>query len=123
VQTAIQTWQLSKTYHGRPALNAMDLVVPADVVFGYLGPNGAGKTTTIRLLAGCCGPVVGARRSAATTSSVTASGHNARSVTFPVTSAGIPGSPRRRTSTISVTSAADRTGSTSTNSPSDWTSI
>jgi ABC-2 type transport system ATP-binding protein len=56
VQTAIQTWQLSKTYHGRPALNAMDLIVPADVVFGYLGPNGAGKTTTIRLLAGLLRP-------------------------------------------------------------------
>ncbi|WIM92871.1 ABC transporter ATP-binding protein [Actinoplanes oblitus] len=53
---AIQTWQLSKTYHGRPALSAMDLTVPSDMVFGYLGPNGAGKTTTIRLLAGLLRP-------------------------------------------------------------------
>ncbi|MEU4421574.1 ABC transporter ATP-binding protein [Actinoplanes sp. NPDC024001] len=56
MQTAIQTWQLSKSYHGRPALQAMDLAVPADVVFGYLGPNGAGKTTTIRLLTGLLRP-------------------------------------------------------------------
>ncbi len=54
--TAIQTWKLSKSYHGRPALKAMDLTVPTEVVFGYLGPNGAGKTTTIRLLAGLLRP-------------------------------------------------------------------
>jgi energy-coupling factor transporter ATP-binding protein EcfA2 len=112
-----------KTYGDVTALSGISFEVPRGSVLGILGPNGAGKTTTIRLLAGCCGRAADARRSAATTSSVTASGHNARSVTFPVTSAGIPGSPRRRTSTISVTSAADRTGSTSTNSPSDWTSI
>jgi ABC-2 type transport system ATP-binding protein len=56
VATAIQTWKLSKSYHGRPALKAMDLTVPTEVVFGYLGPNGAGKTTTIRLLAGLLRP-------------------------------------------------------------------
>ena len=56
---AIQTWQLTKTYRGRPALRAMDLTVPRDVVFGYLGPNGAGKTTTIRMLAGLLRPTAG----------------------------------------------------------------
>ncbi|MEV4702837.1 ABC transporter ATP-binding protein [Actinoplanes sp. NPDC049316] len=56
MENAIQTWQLSKNYHGRPALRAMDLAVPRDAVFGYLGPNGAGKTTTIRLLAGLLRP-------------------------------------------------------------------
>ncbi|MEU4689921.1 ABC transporter ATP-binding protein [Actinoplanes sp. NPDC023714] len=57
--TAIQTWQLSKTYRSRAALAPMDLIVPDDVVFGYLGPNGAGKTTTIRLFAGLLRPTGG----------------------------------------------------------------
>jgi hypothetical protein len=35
----IETWQLTKNYHGRSALRAMDLAVPRDAVFGYLGPN------------------------------------------------------------------------------------
>jgi ABC-type Fe3+/spermidine/putrescine transport system ATPase subunit len=56
---AIETWQLTKDYHGRSALRAMDLTVPRDVVFGYLGPNGAGKTTTIRMLAGLLRPTAG----------------------------------------------------------------
>lgn len=56
---AIQTWQLTKNYRGRSALQAMDLTVPPDVVFGYLGPNGAGKTTTIRMLAGLLRPSAG----------------------------------------------------------------
>ncbi|GAA4607255.1 ABC-2 type transport system ATP-binding protein [Actinoplanes octamycinicus] len=59
VATALRTWHLSKTYHGRAALSAMNLTVPSDVVFGYLGPNGAGKTTTIRLLAGLLRPSSG----------------------------------------------------------------
>ncbi|MFI1991521.1 ABC transporter ATP-binding protein [Actinoplanes sp. NPDC020271] len=53
---AVQTWELSKSYRGRQALDALDLTVPRDIVFGYLGPNGAGKTTTIRLLAGLLRP-------------------------------------------------------------------
>jgi ABC-2 type transport system ATP-binding protein len=59
MRNVIQTWGLAKSYHGRPALNGIDLEVPPHVVFGYLGPNGAGKTTTIRLLAGLLRPTVG----------------------------------------------------------------
>jgi len=59
VETAIQTWGLAKSYRGRPALQGIDLVVPANVVFGYLGPNGAGKTTTIRLVVGLLRPTAG----------------------------------------------------------------
>jgi ABC-2 type transport system ATP-binding protein len=55
----IKTWGLAKSYHGRPALQGIDLEVPPNVVFGYLGPNGAGKTTTIRLLAGLMRPTAG----------------------------------------------------------------
>ena len=59
MHNTIQTWGLTKSYHGRPALRGLDLEVPANVVFGYLGPNGAGKTTTIRLLAGLLRPTAG----------------------------------------------------------------
>jgi ABC-2 type transport system ATP-binding protein len=56
---AIHTHALTKSYHGRPAVRGIDLVVPRGVVFGYLGPNGAGKTTTIRMLAGLVRPTSG----------------------------------------------------------------
>jgi ABC-2 type transport system ATP-binding protein len=56
---AIRTWDLAKSYRGRPALRGIDLEVPPNVVFGYLGPNGAGKTTTIRLLTGLLRPTRG----------------------------------------------------------------
>ncbi|HEU5111381.1 MAG TPA: ABC transporter ATP-binding protein [Micromonosporaceae bacterium] len=56
---AIRTRGLTKNYGRRQALRAVDLEVPAGVVFGYLGPNGAGKTTTIRLLAGFLRPTAG----------------------------------------------------------------
>jgi ABC-2 type transport system ATP-binding protein len=59
MQNVIQTWGLAKSYHGRPALQGIDLGVPPNVVFGYLRPNGAGKTTTIRLLAGLLRPTAG----------------------------------------------------------------
>jgi ABC-2 type transport system ATP-binding protein len=48
----IETSQLRKSYKGRPALNGLDLKVPAGSIFGFLGRNGAGKTTTIKLLMG-----------------------------------------------------------------------
>jgi beta-exotoxin I transport system ATP-binding protein len=59
MDVAIRTWQLSKSYGRRPALQELELEVPAGGVFGYLGPNGAGKTTTIRLLAGLLRPTSG----------------------------------------------------------------
>ena len=56
---AIRTWDLSKRYGRKHALEGIDLEVPRNVVFGYLGPNGSGKTTTIRLLAGLLRPTGG----------------------------------------------------------------
>jgi len=49
---AIETSGLKKSFGGRPALDGLDLRVPAGSVFGFLGRNGAGKTTTIKLLMG-----------------------------------------------------------------------
>ena len=59
---AIQTQGLSKTYAGRPpveALQPLDLGVAAGEIFGLLGPNGAGKTTLVKLLLGVVHPSAG----------------------------------------------------------------
>ena len=41
------------------ALQALNLRVPKNSIFGFLGPNGAGKTTTIKLLLGLSRPTSG----------------------------------------------------------------
>ena len=47
---AIVVSGLVKRFGEVPALDGIDLNVPAGTVFGLLGPNGAGKTTTVRIL-------------------------------------------------------------------------
>lgn len=59
MENVIETGDLVKSYHRRPALRGIDLLVPQGVVCGYLGPNGAGKTTTIRILVGLIRPTAG----------------------------------------------------------------
>lgn len=49
---AIEIQQLVVKYGGKPAVDGLDLTVPAGTVFGFLGPNGSGKTTTIKTLLG-----------------------------------------------------------------------
>jgi ABC-2 type transport system ATP-binding protein len=48
----IETRALRKLFDGHPAVDGLDLQVPAGSIFGFLGRNGAGKTTTIRMLLG-----------------------------------------------------------------------
>ncbi len=48
----IRTETLTRDFATVRAVDALDLEVPAGIVFGFLGPNGSGKTTTIRLLLG-----------------------------------------------------------------------
>ncbi|MEZ4672543.1 MAG: ABC transporter ATP-binding protein [Anaerolineae bacterium] len=55
----IKTQDLTKTFKGVNALNALNLTVPKNSIFGFLGPNGAGKTTTIKLLLGLARPTGG----------------------------------------------------------------
>jgi ABC-2 type transport system ATP-binding protein len=55
----IQTQDLTKTYKGVAALEALNLEVPKNSIFGFLGPNGAGKTTTMKLLLGLIYPTRG----------------------------------------------------------------
>ncbi len=57
---AIETHNLSKTFHGKiPAVSGLDLVVPQGSVFGLIGRNGSGKTTTLRLVMGLLKPDTG----------------------------------------------------------------
>jgi ABC-2 type transport system ATP-binding protein len=55
----IETSKLSKTYKKIQALNALDIKVHQNSIFGFLGPNGAGKTTTIKLMLGLIRPSAG----------------------------------------------------------------
>ncbi|OLR94824.1 ATP-binding cassette domain-containing protein [Actinokineospora bangkokensis] len=47
---AIVAEGLRKRFGDVPALDGLDMVVPAGTVTGLLGPNGAGKSTAVRLL-------------------------------------------------------------------------
>jgi daunorubicin resistance ABC transporter ATP-binding subunit len=59
---AIAASGLVKRFGDVPALDGIDLVVPAGTVFGLLGPNGAGKTTTVRILTTILRPDAGEAR-------------------------------------------------------------
>jgi len=55
----IKTDNLTKTYGGVRAVDALSLDVGKGEVFGFLGPNGSGKTTTIGMLVGLIEPTAG----------------------------------------------------------------
>ena len=48
--TALEAWQLAKSYAGRRVVDVDHLVVEEGEVLAVLGPNGAGKSTLLRLL-------------------------------------------------------------------------
>lgn len=56
---AIETMGLAKHFGQVPAVDGIDLSVPAGSTYGFLGPNGSGKTTTIRVLLGLVSPTSG----------------------------------------------------------------
>ena len=52
---ALRIRGLAKSFE-RPAVDGLDLCVPAGEFYSLLGPNGAGKTTTMRMVAGLLPP-------------------------------------------------------------------
>ena len=56
---AIEAHDLSKSFAGVRAVDALNLHVDAGEVVGFLGPNGAGKSTTLRMLLGLLRPDAG----------------------------------------------------------------
>jgi ABC-2 type transport system ATP-binding protein len=59
MSAVVETHSLSKRYHDKLAVNALNLTVEEGEIFGFLGPNGAGKTTTILMLLGLTEPTAG----------------------------------------------------------------
>ena len=55
----LQATGLTKRYHGNPALDGLNLELPAGKIIGLLGPNGSGKTTFIKIAAGLLTPTAG----------------------------------------------------------------
>jgi ABC-2 type transport system ATP-binding protein len=59
MSAVVETNSLTKRYHEKLAVNALDLTIEEGEIFGFLGPNGAGKTTTILMLLGLTEPTSG----------------------------------------------------------------
>ena len=55
----IEYRNLTKIYKNVPALNGVNLDIPAGRIVGLLGPNGSGKTTLIKLTVGLLTPTAG----------------------------------------------------------------
>lgn len=49
---ALETHDLTVTYHKRPVLYGVDVAVPEGSLVGIIGPNGAGKSTLIKSIMG-----------------------------------------------------------------------
>jgi len=48
----LEVQNLSKAYHGFPALHRVSFAVEAGELLGIIGPNGAGKTTLFDCIMG-----------------------------------------------------------------------
>ncbi|GHO63174.1 ABC transporter ATP-binding protein [Ktedonobacter sp. SOSP1-52] len=58
-KNVLRTYDLTKQYGARVAVNQLNLEVRRGEIVGFLGPNGAGKTTSIRMLLGLIAPTSG----------------------------------------------------------------
>ncbi|BCL78293.1 ABC transporter ATP-binding protein [Ktedonobacteria bacterium brp13] len=58
-ETALRTYDLTKHYGSRVAVDHLNLEVRRGEIVGFLGPNGAGKTTSIRMLLSLIAPTSG----------------------------------------------------------------
>lgn len=53
---AIETQNLTKSFHSIPAVQDLNLHVPDGSIYGFIGENGSGKSTTEKLLCGLLVP-------------------------------------------------------------------
>ena len=60
-EAIVRIQSITKQYKGsfQPAINNLNLQIPAGSVFGLLGPNGAGKSTLVMMLCGLMNPDAG----------------------------------------------------------------
>lgn len=58
-ETILRTYDLTKHYGSRVAVDHLNLEVRRGEIVGFLGPNGAGKTTSIRMLLSLIAPTSG----------------------------------------------------------------
>ncbi len=56
---AIESFQLTKLYNNKRAVDAVDFKMSKGEIFGFLGSNGAGKSTFINMLTGIIQPSSG----------------------------------------------------------------
>jgi ABC-2 type transport system ATP-binding protein len=57
--TAVVTRGLTRRFGPLTAVDAVDLDIPRNAIYGFLGPNGSGKSTTLRMLCGLLTPTSG----------------------------------------------------------------
>jgi ABC-2 type transport system ATP-binding protein len=58
----LELLNVSKSYHGVPAVRGLELRAAPGQVIGLLGPNGSGKSTTVRMIVGLLTPSRGSIR-------------------------------------------------------------
>ncbi len=59
---AVELCDITKTFDGCKAVDALTLNVPAGSIYGFIGPNGSGKTTTLRMIMRILHPDLGTIR-------------------------------------------------------------
>jgi ABC-2 type transport system ATP-binding protein len=52
----LEVRNLTKRYHGIPAIENASFVIRPGEILGYVGPNGAGKSTTVKMIIGLLQP-------------------------------------------------------------------
>jgi ABC-2 type transport system ATP-binding protein len=55
----LEVLEVSKSYHGVPAVRSVDFTAAPGEVIGLLGPNGSGKSTTVKMIVGLLSPTRG----------------------------------------------------------------
>lgn len=59
MEKTISASGITKSFHGKTAVDQINFEISKGEIFGFLGPNGAGKTTTLKLLLGLFKPDAG----------------------------------------------------------------